>query len=119
MLQMTTQLLSQYEQELLQEIRHIPLPYLPNLLQIVRLFRDSVSQQQDSLKKEPAEDRSIGALDLLDEKNQPELHALLEIQAQYESKDRLREREPMRVNFDVIEFEDNFPRSRKESERVG
>jgi hypothetical protein len=111
---MTIQLLSQYEEELLQEIRQIPLPYLPNLLKIVRLFRDSVSPQQKRLKKE--EDISVASLGSLDDINPQELSALLDIQAQYESKDRLRELEPMRVDFDVIEFEDNFPASRKEYE---
>ena len=110
---MTMQLLSQYEEKLLQEIRQIPLPYLPNLLKIVRLFRDSVSSQQKWLKKE-AEDTSVASLDSLDDVNLQELKALLDLQAQYESKDQLREIEPMQVDFDVIEFEDNFPASRKE-----
>ena len=47
-------------------------------------------------------------LDYLDDMNPQELKALLDIQAQYESKDRLRELEPMRVDFDVIEFGNNF-----------
>ena len=102
---MTTQPLPQYEEELLQEIRQIPLPYLPNLLKIVRLFRDSLSLQQKRLEKEKEEDmlsheRSespIASLDSLDDMNPQELKALLDIQAQYESKDRLREQEPMRV----------------------
>ena len=34
--------LSTYERRLLQETRKIPEEYLPNLLQIVRLFRESV-----------------------------------------------------------------------------
>jgi len=112
---MSTQLLSQYEEELLQEIRQIPLPYIPNLLKIVQLFRDSVSSQEKLLQKE--EDTPVvSSLDSLDDMKLQELKALLDIQAQYESKDRLREREPMRVDFEVIEFEDNFPESRKESE---
>jgi len=48
--------------------------------------------------------------------NPKELKVLLDIQAQYESQDRLREREPMQVDFDVIEFED-FPASKRESEQ--
>ena len=113
---MSTQLLSQYEEELLQEIRQIPPPYIPNLLKIVKLFRDSVSSQEKLLKRE--EDTSVvSSLDSFDDMNPQELKALLDIQAQYESKDRLREREPMRVDFDVIEFEDTFPASRKESEQ--
>jgi hypothetical protein len=110
---MTTQLLSQYEEELLIEIRQIPLSYLPNLLKIVRLFRDSVSSQQKWLKKEREEDTSVASLDSLDDMNPKELSALLDIQSQYEAKDRLREREPMRVDFDVIQFEDNFPARQK------
>ena len=34
---------SMYEQELVREIRTTPAEYLPNLLQIVRLFRESVT----------------------------------------------------------------------------
>ena len=112
---MTTQTLSQYEEELLQEIRQIPPPYIPNLLKIVRLFRDSVSSQEKLLKKEDT--LVVSSLDSLDDMKSQELKALLDIQAYYESKDRLREREPMRVDFDVIEFEDTFPASRKESEQ--
>ncbi len=110
---MATQLLSQYEEELLQEIRQVPLPYLPNPhvktwgYEIVRLFRDSVSSQPELLRKEKEEDTSVASLDSLDDMNPQELEASLEIQAQYESKDRLRELEPMQVDFDVIEFEDN------------
>ena len=34
---------SDYEQQLVSEIKGLPEEYLPNLLQIVRLFRESVS----------------------------------------------------------------------------
>jgi len=109
---MTIQPLSQYEEELLQEVRQIPLSDLPNLLKIVRLFRNSVSSQQKRLKK----GKEVASLDSLDDMPPQELESFLDIQAQCESKDRLRELEPMRVDFDVIEFKDNFPMSRKESE---
>ncbi len=99
MTQPTTQPSSQYEEELLQEIRQIPLTYLPNLLKIVQLFRDSVSNQQRRLEKEKEEESS---LDSLDDMNPKELKALLDIQAQYESKEWLRELLPMRVDFDLI-----------------
>ena len=110
---MATQLLSQYEAELLQEIRQISLPYLPNPhvktwgYEIVRLFRDSVSLQQKRSEKEEEGYTSVASLDFSDDMNPQELKKLLDIQAQYESKDRLRELEPMQVDFDVIEFEDN------------
>lgn len=116
---MTAQLLSQYEEELLQEIRQIPPPYLPNLLKIVQLFRNSVSQQEEQLKKEKEEDMSVASPDSLDNMDPQQLKALLDIQAQYESKDRLPELEPMRVDFDMIEFEDNFPARREEIKDEG
>jgi len=116
MAQVTTQVLSQYEEELLQEIRQIPLTYLPNLFKMVQLFRDSVSNQQKRLKDEKEEDTSVASLDSLGDMNPKELKALLDIQVQYESKEWLRELLPMRVDFDVIEFEDDFPPSSKESE---
>ncbi len=37
--------LSVYEEQLIYEIRETPPEYLPNLLQIVRLFRESVTLQ--------------------------------------------------------------------------
>jgi len=113
---MTTQTLSQYEEELLQEIRQIPPPYIPNLLKIVRLFKDSLLSEEELLKKE-ADMSVLSSLDSFDDMNPQELKALLDIQAHYESKDRLQEREPMRVDFDVIEFEDTFPESRREGEQ--
>lgn len=42
--------ISFYEEQLLREIKETPEEYLPNLLQIVRLFRESMSLK-------PAEDR--------------------------------------------------------------
>jgi len=113
---MTAQNLSQYEEELLQEIRQIPPPYIPNLLKIVRLFKDSLLSEEELLKKE-ADMSVLSSLDSFDDMNPQELKALLDIQAHYESKDRLQEREPMRVDFDVIEFEDTFPESRREGEQ--
>lgn len=106
---MATRTLSQYEEELLREIRQIPSSYLPNLIEIVKLFRDSVSSQQ---KQKKEEDSSL----LVDDMAEQELDALLDIQASYESKERLREFQPMQVDFDRIEFE-SFPKSRKESEQ--
>lgn len=41
--------ISGYEKQLINEIKETPTEYLPNLLQIVRLFRDSVTLK-------PAED---------------------------------------------------------------
>ena len=105
---MSTQPLLQYEEELLQEIRQIPLPYLPNLLKIVRIFRDSVSSQEKWLKKEEEEDTSVASLNTLDNMNPQELSKLLDIQAQYESKEQLRERKLMQVDFDIIEFEEKL-----------
>jgi hypothetical protein len=41
--------LSQYEKQLAYEIKNVPKEYLPHLLQIIRIYRDSVSLK-------PAED---------------------------------------------------------------
>jgi len=35
--------LSSYEKQLIREIKEVPEEYLPNLIQIVRLFRESVA----------------------------------------------------------------------------
>ncbi len=70
------------------------------------LFESSRTQQ-----------KSKRNIDSLHDMNPQELKELLDIQAQYESKDRLRELEPMRVDFDVIEFGDNFMASSKKGER--
>ena len=45
--------LSKYEKQLATEIKTIPEEYLPNLLQIIRLFRNSVTlaPAQDSFRK--------------------------------------------------------------------
>lgn len=61
------------------------------------------------MTNEKKNDTSVATLDSLDDMEPQELKALLDIQTQYESKDRLREFLPMQVDFDTVEFEDDFP----------
>lgn len=111
---MTTQSLSQYEEELLREIRQIPSSYLPNLIEIVKLL---ASQQKQKKEAVLFTSRSVDSSLLVDDMAEQELDTLLDIQASYESKERLREFQPMQVDFDRIEFE-SFPKSLKSEQEV-